>query len=444
MVDKGRQSRRVVAGGSAGVLCALVLAGCGGGLSVRDVLPTGSESLSPGDFRAAGAEQAPERPIPLYVPERARAPRVAIRSVTEAEARGGVEGIDTRVGEPALEQPGQIVPPPGQEEAAPAPEPIDPGGMTLVDAKIGDLNGVPILARNWLEPMGSRLRAESAGKTRAQWRAFAAETINQELIFDLRDELYLAEARSTLTAQQKAGLRVFLKRFEKDVVRGSYGSQTLADEQLRASSGRGLDEALRERERMALIQTQVRQKVWDRVQVSQRDLALEYEKNYETYNPPPRAVFRLIRVSTSDATAIEEIGAAVGSKPFGELAEDDRNTRKEEAVVELKGTYEQTEFFGIEALQEAALSLTPGQTAGPIEAGPFTYWLHLDRIDAESRTLYQAQRELRDQITSERRREEERRYLLRLFERAGISNVDELVMQLVDVAERWYYEGGAG
>ncbi|MCC7387517.1 MAG: peptidyl-prolyl cis-trans isomerase [Phycisphaerales bacterium] len=449
MVDKRRQSRFVVGGAGAAVLL-WSLGGCGG-WSARDVLPRGGERLSADDFHGAGGvEGAGARPIPVFVPEQRRAARVEIRSVTEAEARGGVSGIDTRVGEPVLDgRGGQIVPPAGAGDGAGAgavvPEPVDSTGLTLVDAKVGDLNGLPILAGDWLEPMGARLRAESAGKTREQWRKFAAEAIEQELVGDLRDELFLSEARSSLTAQQKAGLRVFLKRFEKDVVRGSYGSQTLADEQLRQRSGFGLDEALRERERAALIQTQVQQKVWDRVQVPQRDLVLAYEKDYAKYNPKARAVFRQIRVSSGEAGTVREFGERLASGgAFAEVAADERNGTPEETVREFEGSLAETELYGREDLQAAAASLEPGQMAGPIDTGSFTYWIYLDRIERESHALYEVQRELRDQLTAERREEEARRYLLQLFERAGIAGLDELVFRLVFIAERWYFEDGAG
>ena len=226
------------------------LAGCGS-VGMPRLAP--AQRVTADDFRASSARQAETpTPIPVYVPERPRAPRVEIRSLTEAEARQGVAGVDTLPGDPAgLQDPGQPggqIIPPADQPPPPAPEvAIDPTGMTLVDAKVGDLNGLPVLARRWLEPLGARLRSESVGMSRAEWRAFAAEQINERLVGDLRDELFLAEARSSLTPQEKAGLRVFLKRFEKDVIRSSYGSETLADEQLGRSSGLGGYGARRER-----------------------------------------------------------------------------------------------------------------------------------------------------------------------------------------------------
>lgn len=449
MVDDQHQSGRRfrAAPAAVSVILAAVIAafpGCG-----SSAIPSfsASQRLSADDFRQPGTESSGEpTPIPAYIREQPRAPRVQIRSLTEDQARAGVPGVDVSIGDPT--------PPPGDGQVTPrepTPPPtsqqgIDPNDLTLVDAKVGDLNGLPVLARSWLEPMGARLRAESMtkGMTRAEWRNFAAEQINARLVGDLRDELFLAEARSSLTIQQKAGLRVFLSRFEKDVIRSNYGSETRADQSLRSTAGMGLEEAKREREKGVLIQTQVQQKIWDRVQVGWGDIEREYERNFDKYNPPAQAVFRLIRVDTNEPETIAAFAEALAIRPFLEVAADERNQSKDPTIRPIPKGLAETEMFGPRDLQAVAITLTPGESAGPIETGARTYWIYLDRIESESRSLYEVQQELRQQITDSRREEEARRYLLRLFDRAGIMGLDRLVYRLVIIAEQWYYEGGTG
>jgi hypothetical protein len=444
MVDDQTQSGRrngAVATTLVLVLAAtlVVLGSCGSSSSKKR---TTTERLTAEDFRDTAAASAREPiPIPVYVPEQPRAARVQIRSLTEAQAREGVPGVDVRVGEPVLSSRRQQ---PGGELTPQAPRQLDPDELTLVDSKVGDLNGLPVLARTWLEPMGDRLRAESRGLPRTDWQTFAATEIHARLVGDLRDELYLAEARSNLTAQEKAGLRVFLKRFEKDIIRSAYGSETRANQQMQRAAGVDLEAVKREREKRILIQTQMQQKVWDRVQVTWRDLELEYERNFEKYNPNPRAVFRQIRVPSADADAVAAITEALEDSPFPTVADSDPHGTKSPVVREIENGYENTVFFGIDALQAAAVGLSPGELAGPIDDAPFTYWIYLDRIESESRSLYEVQQELRQQITNTRREEEASRYLLRLFERAGISGLNHLVFRLVVIAEKWYYEGEAG
>ncbi|HZW10637.1 MAG TPA: hypothetical protein VFF69_12100 [Phycisphaerales bacterium] len=402
------------------------------------------ERLTPEDFRAPDAPAAPERPLPAYAPERPRAERVQIRTLEESEAREGVGEVVVEAGAPP--EASADAPAEGEGTGAPADgasgAELGPEDLELVDALVGDINGRPLRAREWLEPMGARLRAESAGRSREEWREFAVQAIKGELYRQLTDELLLAEARAALTPEETAGLRVFLERFERDVVAANYGSPTLADERLRQTLGTSLEEAKRERERLLLIREQVQNKVWNRVQVSSRDLQLEYERNLDKYNPPPQAVFLTIAVPTADAEAVGAIGERLKSEPFPVVAEDERNLDPSPHVRQIPEGLENTELFGIAAQQEAAAGLSPGEWAGPLELGTVTRWVYLDRIEDNSQSLYDVQLQLRDQITEQRRAEEQTRYLLKILTRAGINENDlrSLTFGLVDVAEQWYYQ----
>lgn len=443
MVDELTHGQRdgsdFVRGAACAALIAVLAALAACGASPGRVFQS-TERLRPADFRSPGVEREAQPPIPAYSGERPRAPRVEIRTLSEEEARAGVGQIET--------DPGGFPAPGAEGTPAPAARPGDVSalGLALVDAKVGDVNGRPIIAESWLEPMAARLRAESAGKSREQWRQFATEEIQNRLIADLGNELFLSEARTSLTPEQRTGLRVFLQRFERDVVSSNYGSATLTDEYLRRTRGQTLEEAKREQERLVLIREQLRRVVWDRVQVSSRDLRNEYDRNLDRYQPPPSAVFRLIRLRADDQPSIDEVTAALMESPFDEVADFESNSSPEPAERVVKGTLAETDLFGPEGLQAAASALRPGEWAGPIPVGTSVYWVYLDRIDETFISLYDAQRELRDTITNRRREEESNRYLLRLFDRAGIRDADiaTLIARLVDVAEQWYYRPGRG
>lgn len=398
--------------------------------------------MTPDEFRAAEAGSSAQRPIPAYAPETPRAERVQIRTLTEEEAMEGIGEVEVGVGVPVPAPDGPASEPGSPATAVQAPvRAVDPDALTLVDAKVGDLNGLPIIARDWLAPLGPRLRAESVGKSPEEWRRFAAQEINDRLIATLRDELFLAEARAKLTDEQRAGLRAFLNQLEQEDVRSTYGSRTLADEQARRTSGVGLDQVKQQRERAVLISRIQREKILDRVQVSSRDLRLEYERNFEEYNPPPSAVFRLIRVPSSDAETVAAISEALRTRPFPEVADEEWNQSPEPAVREMPEDVDPAALFGaLTELSEKAAALEPGEWAGPIETGGFTRWVYLERVDRDSRSLYDVQLELRERIFQQRAEEEAARYLRLLFERAGITNIDELVVRLVMVAEQWYYQ----
>ncbi|MCW5775646.1 MAG: hypothetical protein KIS87_04270 [Phycisphaeraceae bacterium] len=418
-----RAQRVVVAGVAAFAAC---------GCARRDLplgLGTSTRTVRAEEF-AAGAGSPPQIAV-----QSASQSAPEIRVVTREVAEGGVIGIDDLPGsEPATER--------EYEEAAAMLRQTPAGGARyLVDAKVGDLNGRPIYARAWLEQIGDRLRARSAELPRAQWRALAENEIAERLRSELKDQLLLAEARASLTPQERAGLRAFLERFESDVVSGAAGSRTLAERQLAEERGITLEEARREREQVVLIQEQFRREIASRVQVPWRDIRLVYERNQSVFNPPPRAVFRQIRVRTADAGAIEQVGAALESgAPFDEVADLEVNERRDPVERELTGPFEEESFFGLDALNEAARGLVPGAWAGPIQAGAFTYWVFLKDVRSGTMSLYDAQLLIQDELYSRRLREEETKYLYKLIRRSGMEDFANIVKRLTDVAEVWYYQ----
>lgn len=420
---------RAVRAAVAGAL-ACVAFGC-----AQKNLPIGlgqsSRTVRAEEFAGGAAAPAATAPEPAHE----ASPEFTV--VTREVAEGGVIGIDDLPGsEPASER--------EYDEAAAMLRRTPAGGARyLVDAKVGDLNGRPIYARAWLEQIGDRLRARSAELPRTQWRAFAESEIAERLRSELKDQLLLAEARASLTPQEKQGLRAFLEKFESDVVSGAAGSRTLAERQLAEERGITLEEARREREQLVLIQEQFRREIASRVQVPWRDIRLVYERNEGVFNPPLRAVFRQIRVRTADADAVGRVtGALDEGTPFEEVADLEINERRDPVERELSGPFEAETFFGLDALNEAARGLVPGAWAGPIQAGAFTYWVYLKNVRSEATSLYDAQLIIQKKLYSRRLREEETKYLYKLIRRSGMDDFANVVKRLADVAEVWYYQPG--
>ncbi|MBZ0171510.1 MAG: hypothetical protein K8E66_03945, partial [Phycisphaerales bacterium] len=108
------------------------------------------------------------------------------------------------------------------EAAAPVETPV------LLDAKVGDINGRPVFASEFLEPLEGNLRAKALETDRDQWIRFAAEQIQVQLRSMITDELLRAEALSRLTVEQKAGLRRFLQDVRSRLISQSGGSSQRA------------------------------------------------------------------------------------------------------------------------------------------------------------------------------------------------------------------------
>ncbi|CAN0583346.1 unnamed protein product, partial [Laminaria digitata] len=104
----------------------------------------------------------------------------------------------------------------------------------------------------------------------------------------------------------------------------------------------------------------------------------------------------------------------------------------------LVNPFEETEFFGPEALNIATRALQRGEWTGPVELGSSTYWILFENLEQESVSLYDAQLQIQRDITYERREEAKQQYFARLQERARVSTRDQVLIRLFEIAEQRY------
>lgn len=325
-----------------------------------------------------------------------------------------------------------------------APAPPTPDGLELVEAKVGDINGRPIYISSFFEPIEARLIAEAQRLNRNDWLRLAAEEIISPRLDNLiADELLRAEALASLTPAQRMGLRSFLTGFRRDLLSENLGSEQLARRRIERESGQSLDEALREKENDTLIRLALFQQINRRINVSWRDIVQRYERDASVYNPNPTARFRLIRVPTADADALARVRTRLEQgEDFALIASDPANTFNPDTgglhVVQYSGEYGQGQFFGSAALNEQARTLSPGSVSEPFVIGSSTSWLTLEEIERPLTSLYDAQLRISQELTQERRRQEQQVYLDRLIERARVGNRDEMFLRLLRIAEERY------
>lgn len=321
-------------------------------------------------------------------------------------------------------------------QAAIAP-PLSAG---LIDAKVGDLNGRPIFAAQWLAPLSGRLRAEAERLPPEQWTVLAQGLIADRLRNELIEELMLVEARQSLDEQQQAGLRRWLDELQAEQVRRAGGSRTAAERALEEANNMTLDEFRRDRERLILVREQVRRQVDDKIQVPWREIQFAYDRNSAVFNPPAVAVLRQIRLPIDDAATRALVSSRLASgEAFATVAELEANETPEPLERELPDDADQeVEYFGVESLNEAAKGLRAGEWAGPIEHRSRVYWIQLEQIRQESVSLYDAQLQLEEDLRAEQRAEEIERYIARRVSRAGLDEFERMVIELTRIATAWY------
>ena len=454
---RGFRSTLLVAALAGAVLTPLIGCSFGGGESIESAVKPSGTRLTPTDFVASNVVQA--APTPALMPAPAEV-SLDIGSAQTAEMLelGGVPFDANGVGNSGSPQPSATytatytttagAPLLEDARATPVGEPV------FIDAKVGDINGKPIFASTFfdrgtltLEPLGPRLREEARRMKPAEWREFARKEINRALDSLIEDELLRAEALANLTPEQKQGFFAFLERIQKETVSQSGGSREKANEALMESEGMDLATYMSQRSQAELIRYQLSEKIFQRVQVSRRDIELAYARYNDQFNPPPQYLFRIVAVRGDNPDAVATMQARIDSgESFEEIAKSELNTYKRAEggleARELKGELAKVSWFGSAALNDAAKTLTPGTTAGPITFGSGQAWLHLDSIEEKKISLYEAQTVIENGLRNERAEMERRRYIAKLRSRASIGDTEETARRLLEIAESRYLVAG--
>lgn len=438
---------------------AAALAGCASPKGADPTAKAGrSEPITWADFAATDAGDPRTRPTPAQPDDASDADRLTSLPADP----GSAATDDLLLSTPPVRAPRVVDVTPLLDVAAP----VAPGGparpsdarssapTVVLESKVGQINGRPVLASEILEPLDGRLRALAIQVTDpAQWRAAATDLIAQQLLSRIRDELVLAEAQSNLTAEQRQGLFFFLGQLQQNLVSSEGGSALQADESLRATTGRGLAEEARDRLDRELIENEIRTKVAPRVNISWRQVRQEYERREEQFKPNPTVTFSMIRASTANAEAVErltrslsnastEAFLAAAAGPDNEFQRDNQGR----ISLEIRGPLPEAQILASETLNNAARGLQPGQTAGPLNSRPDRVeWIHFVKIDQPaSVALYDAQLEIESALRTRRFNAEMSRYYERLFSRGSFSNIEQMGRLLVDIAVQRYSPQGPG
>jgi len=423
----------------------LPVAGCG---STR----TGNTNsnirqISPKDFSVAQADTNAPRVRPGATDD-AQSP---IRVVSAQEARGGDPDVLTLVGRPAdLRAPvqGTGAPPsiPNRPDGVAQGDTNRPGlgsgaavrtnptGQIVIDEMVGQINGRPVYAAEFLRSLDDILRAEAIEKERDQWIQTAGQLIQNQLLERIRDELLIAEFNADLSYEERIGLFSFIEQIQQGIVDRDLGSAARADERLRTQENVSLRGKAQEQFNREIVFEQLRREVTRKVQVSWRDIRRYYEQNIEIFQPPATAKLRVLRVDLAERDMVGRLLEQANDRAEF-IAQRTTFRRSEGGVIELElgqSGLAGAEFFGPPELNDPATRLDPGMVSDPVEFAGAVWWLWLEEIiQPEVISLYDAQNRIEQAIRSEREQLERSRYFQRLF---GSSTMTE--QQLGEMRDR--------
>jgi hypothetical protein len=320
----------------------------------------------------------------------------------------------------------------------------------LVDGLVGQINGRPVFAQEFLEPLEASLMLAAANPDRLAGRREFNAVIERSFIRLVNSELVISEAESQLSPEQQEGLFAWLRSLQEEEIAGRSGTRAEAQRQIEEDLGMSIDEFIQERRDRALADYLLRRKVEPRTIVSWRDVERFYRQNQAVINPPP--VIRVGRISLSklrDGSKIEEARRLFAEgKPFLEVGaalgvRDDGiwfvlPMKEEDTVAQtITGSPDLTEVA-----KTRLMALTPGVVPAPTETASAVEWIAIiDVFAVPKRSIYDAalQLQIKGTLKGAQQQIEEARYIARLRSRWVSDDIEEILKRLLDIADARYW-----
>lgn len=437
----GSSMARLPGAAGAGLAVVLGIAGLAGCRSQAE-MPDG-QPVELGAFAARPAPDAAAPPPPSVDPPAITGGSSTEGGVARRTPLGAGSVIPPRVIDPGTPSP----PPVGAGAPAPSRRAVQAGDTFVVDALVGQINGRPIFASEFFEPLADELRAIGLGSdTQTAFAQAAAPRIRQELSRRVEDALYLAEAEAALTPEERQGLRYWLAEIRSVTVATRGGSRAEADRRLRATDNRTLEEEVQRQRNEGLQSKLIREKILPRIIVSKYEIEREYQRRFEEFNPPPRTrVDRLIvRPSEADLVASINERLAAGESIIdiaSELSAAGRAQVSELGVFGVRPAELASSDLVAEVLRQYADGWEElGDWTGPIETSRVS-WFYVGEVQqAPGRPSYdeEVQRILKSELRTRKFNEELFRFKARLRQDSIISQEQEMLETLVEIAVRRY------
>jgi len=409
--------------GSLATLCSLLLLMCGCETSQKNGQP--SRQVRMDEFTAVD-------PVAQRVPV-AAAPSAVSNSADQSD------------GESASVEP--VVRP--VEVVAPAPaaasfegrslgRPVRPGEAVLIESVIGQISGTPIFADRFFEPIEDQLIALARSGDRTAFAQAASRVVVERIREVSRNQLYLAEAESTLTVDERKGLFFYMRRIEEQLKSAAGGQDSASDERIRKETGLTREEQVQAMRDSGLIQKLIQEKVSPRIIVSWRDVEREYARRSDEFNAPSSVTLSRIQLSkTTQAEQIEQVKQRLAAgEEFAVIAGSVGEANKGHWNTFVAGPGGVDDLVDLrEDLKAAIAGLTEGQTSAPVEVGDRVWWIHIDKVEqGQVKSIYEVQRSLYNELRDRRAYEEFVRYTDSLFQNGIYDDLEMMTQRLIRIA----------
>ena len=316
---------------------------------------------------------------------------------------------------------------------------MQPGQTVIVDSLIGQVNGRPIFADEILAPIMDQLNAEYQRQPWARFQQLVFQLVSQQLKSVLYNELFLAEARATMSEQEQTGFIAWMNNFRGEEIGRRGGVQAEANRQLLAEEGKTIDEFMKQQEEQQLIQHLMNDKVRPNTLVAWRDVQRAWEAQQDQYNPKSTVTLGRIRLRTEgNAEQIKLVNDQLeAGEPFSVVAaaagmSDDGVWDTFDLGADGIKDIEIADFY-----KEHIDSLKVGQTSPSFERGARTIWVSIVAIDKpEGHTLYEPaiQQALYRDIYSRRLGEAQAEFIDGILQRGIYDDIEMMEKKIIMIA----------
>lgn len=320
----------------------------------------------------------------------------------------------------------------------------------VVDGLLGQINGRPVFANEFLLPLEASLQELAASPDRAGGRNAMIRLVRERFEDFVNSELIISEAESQLTPEQQQGLFAWLRTIREGEIAARGGTRADAQSSIEEELGMDIDEFLRVRRDQALAATLLQRRVEPRTIVSSRDVEREFARREAEFNPPPVARIGRLRIPDRETERLERAKTLFeGGASFSQVAE----------ALELPegGVWRRLEIPGDVPLADAlrankdlaepilvALAAADiDRPTAPTESGGATTWYAVLGVDRQpARSLYDAevQMQLRSELRARRSAIEQGRYIGQLRTRWISEDISRIEARLVEVALARYWQ----
>jgi len=321
---------------------------------------------------------------------------------------------------------------------------LDPGQSWPVEGLVGQVNGRPVFANAFLEPIADRLLSAAALRDRVEGRRVFVELVRLSFKDLVDNELIVADAESKLSPEQQQGLFAWLRSFQEETIAERGGSRAAAEASLEAEESQTLEQFVQQKRDIALVRRLMNERIEPRTIVSWRDIVQEYERRRAEFNPPPVLKLGRIRLNPrTDADAIAKVKSmAAEGKKFSEIAAE---LKLPDGGLWQTFDYPPDGIAGMpftDATKERLTGLGIDVPSAPLEQRELVVWLGILALDRPpSRSLFDrdVQLQLRAELEGRRRAIERQRYLDSLRSRWVTDEIGEMERRLVEIALERYW-----